>query len=684
MMTVLNELDHKLLEHFRGYVVKKDLVRMVKVGANVPVFVLEYLIANSCSTDDEEKIKEGMENVKKILSEHYVNPEESALIHSKIREKGRYKVIDKISVELDSKKDIYWAKLQNSNITNGNIRDGLVKEHEKMLMGGIWAIIDVEYDPDIRIGQNIYPFVITNIRPIQLSSFDNSKILNKRKEFTKSEWMDVLLRSCGYEPSAEGVTDRIKMLLLSRLLPMVESNFNFIELGPRSTGKSFVFKELTPYAVLISGGQGTVAKLFVHGSSGKVGAVGQWDAICFDEATDKIFKDRDAVPLMKDYMESGSFSRAGSGGEITGVASIIFNGNINQPVETVLQTSHLFSPLSNEVNNDTAFLDRIHFYLPGWEMIKFAPKHFTNNFGFSTDYFSEALKSFRRVTYTDAIENFFSLGSHLKQRDTKPVKKTVSGFIKLMHPDGAYTKEDVREYLEIALEMRRRVKEQLKRIGGMEFWDTNFSYIDKDTQEEHFVGLPEEKGSHLIENTPLPPGVCYTSTSDGENVALVRIEAITVSGSGKLNITGVNNTTVKENIKNTYQYIKANEKTILSEQHSLKNYDITIQVSNLLGASISSGIGSAVYIAIVSALYKKNLKAGLAVLGNISVGGAIERAINFADKITLLSENGAKSVVVPMDNLNELANIPATILGNTDIPFYQNNQMLMQKAILLD
>lgn len=683
-MVVLNELDHKLLEHFRGYVVKKDLVRMVKVGANVPVFVLEYLIANSCSTDDEEKIKEGMDNVKRILSEHYVNPEESALIHSKIREKGRYKIIDKISVELDSKKDIYWAKLQNSNINNGNIRDGLVKEHDKMLMGGIWAIIDVEYDPDIKIGQHIYPFVITNIKPIQLSSFDNSKIINKRKEFTKSEWLDILLRSCGYEPSAEGMNDRIKMLLLARLLPMVESNFNFIELGPRSTGKSFVYKELTPYAVLISGGQGTIAKLFVHGSTGKVGAVGQWDAICFDEATDKIFKDRDAVPLMKDYMESGSFSRAGAGGEITGVASIILNGNINQPVETVLQTSHLFSPLSDEVNNDTAFLDRIHFYLPGWEMIKFAPQHFTSNFGFSTDYFSEALKSFRRVTYTDALENYFSLGSHLKQRDTKPVKKTVSGLIKLLHPDGEYTKEDVREYLEIALEMRRRVKEQLKRIGGMEFWDTNFSYIDKETQEEHFVGLPEEKGSHLIENTPLPPGVCYTSTSDGDNVALVRIEAVTTSGSGKLNITGVSNTAVKENIKNTYQYIKANEKTILSEQHSLKNYDITIQVSNMLGASISTGIGSAVYIAIVSALYKKNLKSGLAVLGNISVGGAIERSINFADKITMLSENGAKTVVVPMDNLAELTNVPATVLGNTDVPFYQNNQMLMQKAILLE
>ncbi|MEM7981707.1 protease Lon-related BREX system protein BrxL [Morganella morganii] len=683
-MAILNDLDHKLLEHFRGYVVKKDLVRMVKVGANVPVFVLEYLIANSCSTDDEEKIKEGMENVKKILSEHYVNPEESSLIHSKIREKGRFKIIDKISVKLDSKKDIYWAQLQNSNINNGNIRDGLVKEHEKMLMGGIWAIIDVEYDPDIRIGQNIYPFIVTNIKPIQLSTFDNSKIIQKRSEFSRDEWLNILLRSCGYEPDAEGMTTRVKMLLLSRLLPMVESNFNFVELGPRSTGKSFVFKELTPYAVLISGGQGTVAKLFVHGSTGKVGAVGQWDAICFDEATDKIFKEKDAVPLMKDYMESGSFSRAGAGGEITGVASIILNGNINQPVETVLQTSHLFSPLSDEVNNDTAFLDRIHFYLPGWEMIKFAPKHFTSNFGFSTDYFSEALKSFRRVTYTDVLEKYFSLGSHLKQRDTKPVKKTVSGLIKLLHPNGEYTKDDVREYLEIALEMRRRVKEQLKRIGGMEFWDTNFSYIDKETQEEHFVGLPEDKGSHLIESNPLPPGVCYTSTSDSDNVALVRIEAVTTSGSGKLNISGVSNTGVKENIKNTYQYIKANEKTILSEQHSLKNYDITIQVTNMLGASISTGIGSAVYIAIVSALYKKNLKAGLAVLGNISVGGAIERSINFADKITMLSENGAKTVVVPMDNLVELTNVPPTVLGNTDVPFYQNNQMLMQKAILLE
>lgn len=683
-MITLDALDNKLLDAFRGFVVKKDLVRLVKVGANVPVFVLEYLIANSCSTDDEDKIKEGMANVKKILSEHYVNPEESDLIQSRIREKGTYKIIDKISVKLDTSKDVYWAHLQNSNIKNGVISDAMVSTHDKMLMGGIWAIIDIEYDAFSKDGNKGTPFVIQDIKPIQLSTFDNTKLLEKRHQFDKKEWLNVLLRSCGYEPESEGMSDRVKMLLLSRLIPMVESNFNFIELGPRSTGKSFVFKELTPYAVLVSGGQGTVAKLFVHGSTGKVGAVGQWDAICFDESTDKIFKEKDAIPLMKDYMESGSFSRAGAGGEITGVASIILNGNINQPVETVLQTSHLFSALSDEVNNDTAFLDRIHFYLPGWEMIKFSPKNFTSNFGFSTDYFSECLKSFRKVTYTDVIEEYFTLGSHLKQRDTKPVKKTVSGFIKLMHPDGNYTKEDVREYLEIAIEMRRRVKEQLKRIGGMEFWDTNFSYIDKETQEEHYVGLPEENGSHLIENTPLQPGVCYTSTSDGENMALVRIEAVITSGSGKLNMSGVSNTQVKENIKNTFQYIKANEKSILNEQHSLKNFDVSIQVTNMLGASISTGIGSAVYISIISAIYKKNLKPGLAVLGNLSVGGAVERAINFADKITMLSENGAKTVIVPMDNLTELANVPASVLGNTDVPFYSNNQMLMQKGILLD
>ncbi len=677
----IDNLDKKALEHFRGYVVRKDLAALIKGGANVPIFVLEYLLANTCSTEDEVKINEGLENVKKILRDHYVNPEESTLIQAKLREKGRYKIIDKVSVELDSQKDRYWANISNSNIKKANISDILVKQHEKMLLGGIWAIIDMEYDPMITIGSTIYPFVVRDIKPIQLSSFDGTRIIEKRKEFTKEEWKTLLLRSAGYEPGSEGLDDRKQTLLLMRLIPLVEANFNMVELGPRSSGKSYIYKEITPYALLISGGQGTVAQLFVHNTTGRVGAVGEWDAVCFDESTDRLFKDKDAIPLMKDYMESGSFSRAGKGGEITGHASIIYNGNINQPVETVLQTSHLFSPLSPEVNHDTAFLDRINLFLPGWEITKFAPSNFTKHFGFSTDFFSETLKTQRKTTYTDVVDKYFSFGHHLKQRDAKSVRKIISGFVKLLHPDGNYDKEDICEYLVIALEMRRRVKEQLKRIGGMEFWDTNFSYIEKETQEELFVGLPEERSNNLIEKIPLPPGACYTATSNGDNSSLVKIEVVSIKGSGKLAITGTTNHEVKENVKNTYNYIRANEKSILNEQHSLKGYDLNVQITNLLGVNVSGGIGAAVYVSIISSLYSKNLKAGLAVLGNLSIGGAIERSLNFADKITLLSENGAKTVLVPINNINELISLPASILEKTDVPFYGNSQMLLQKAV---
>lgn len=678
---IIDSLDKKALENFRGYVVRKDLAPLIKGGANVPTFVLEYLLANSCSTEDEEKINIGMESVKNILRDHYVIPEESTLIQSKLRERGRYTIIDKISVDLDPQRDRYWASISNSNIKKANISDELVKKHEKMLLGGIWAIIDMEYDPMISIGSTMFPFVVKDIKPIQLSSFDASKLAEKRKEFTKEEWKTLLLRSAGYEPGSEGLDARKQTLLLLRLIPLVESNFNMVELGPRSSGKSYIYKEMTPYAILISGGQGTVAKLFVNNSTGRVGSVGEWDAICFDESTDKLFKDRDAVPLMKDYMESGSFSRGGKGGEIAGQASIIYNGNINQPVETVLQTSHLFSPLSEEVNHDTAFLDRINLFLPGWEISKFSPDNFTNHFGFATDFFSESLKAQRKTTYYEVIDKYFSFGHHLKQRDSKSVRRIVSGLVKLLHPDGNFDKDDIREYMIVALEMRRRVKEQLKRIGGMEFWDTNFSYIDKESQEEFFVNLPEERGNDLIERNPLPPGVCYTATSDGDINALVKIEAVALRGNGKLNITGTNNHEVRENIKNTYNYLRANERSILNEQHSLKGYDINIQISNLLGAYISEGIGAAVYVAIISAIYIKNLKPGLAVLGNISIGGAIEKSLHFADKVTLLADNGAKTVLVPIGNINELTTLPANIFEKADVPFYGNSQMLLQKAV---
>ena len=675
------ELDKKLLDLFKGYVVRKDVVRNVKGGANVPVFVLEYLLANACSTDDEEKIRQGVENVKKVLHDHYVNPEEANLVQAKIREQGTYKVIDKISVRLDPSKDKYWAELSNLTIKDANISEELLSQHEKMMMGGIWAIIDVDYDSTQMIGNKIYPFVITKVRPIQLSNFDDSRIREARRQFTNEEWVNVLLRSGGYEPESESMTPRMRMLLLSRFIPLVEANFNLAELGPRSSGKSYVFKELSPYSMLVSGGQGTAASLFVNNSSGQIGAVGKWDAICFDESTDELFKDKEVVPLMKDYMESGSFSRAGKSGEKSANASIILNGNINQPVETVLQTSHLFSPFSDKINSDTAFLDRIGFFLPGWEIMKFAPSNFTNHFGFSTDYFSEFLHAQRKYSYVDAIDKWFTLGNQLRQRDTKPVRKTVSGLIKLLHPDGNFTKEDVEQYLKWAIEMRRRVKEQLKRIGGMEFWDTNFSYIDKETQEETFVPVPEERGTNLIEDTPLSPGTCYTATSDGDKVSLIKIEVITMAGNGKLNISGTSSAVMKEDIRNTYNYIRANEKTILSQKHSLARMDVTVQVTALLGSTQQTGVGSTVFCGIVSAVFGRNLKPALGVIGNISIGGAVERAVNFSDRVSLLSENGAKTVLVPMDNLQEMATLPATILGKTDVPFYSNAQMLIQKMI---
>lgn len=683
MSLVLDTLDEKLIDNFRGYVVKKDLVRELKLGANVPVFVLEYLLANSCSTTDEEQIRKGIQNVKSILHDHYVNPEESNLIQSRIREQQGFTIIDKIEVALDANKDRYWARLLNSNIKNANISDSQVVKHEKLLLGGIWAIIDIQYDPEIKIGNKTYPFLIKDIKPIQLSTYDADRFKEGRKNFTRDEWIDVLIRSIGMEPTSEGFTHRLKMLLISRLIPLVESNFNIIELGPRMTGKSYVYKEITPYAILLSGGQPTVAQLFVNNTTRKIGLVGNWDTVAFDEVSGIKFKEKDGVQIMKDYMESGSFSRGG-GGEMAGSASMVFNGNINQPVETLLRTSHLFSPLSETIRNDTAFLDRIHFYLPGWEVIKLSPSNFTNNYGFSMDYFSETLKYMRRFTYSDVVDKYFVLGTHLKQRDSKSVKKAVSGLIKLIHPDGEYTKSDVREYLEIAMEMRRRVKEQLKRIGGMEFWDTNFSYIDKESQEEVYVSIPEERGSQLIENQPLQPGTCYTVSQDEEGMALLRIEVSITPGNGKLNISGTTKSVVRDNVRNVHQYIKANEKTILSQEHSLSNYDLSVQVSTLIGKGIGFGIGAAVFLAFLSGIYKKHIKPGVGVLGDITVSGSVQRADNFSDKLAMLSENGARMVLTPMENLAEMKDVPPSILNNTDVNFFSNSQMILQKAILTD
>lgn len=677
----IDNLDKKLLDRFNGLVVKKDLARELKIGANVPSFVLEYLLANYCSTTDEDKLKQGINNVKQILKQHYVDPDQAKKIQSDIKQAGKpYKIIDKVSVELDASQDKYWANLFNSNITKVNIPERFVTEHDKLLTGGIWAIIKMEYDTEIKHNNSMYPFVVRDVQPIQLSTFRDDKIKEARSEFSKKEWIDLLMRSIGLEPSANDMDKRKKLLLISRLIPLVERNFNMIELGPRGTGKSFVFRELSPYAQLISGGSATVAQLFINNNTKQIGMVGLWDTVAFDEVAGIKFKSKDGIQIMKDYMESGSFSRGGNG-EVKGKASMVFNGNINQSVESLLKTSHLFEPLPERMQ-DTAFLDRMHYYLPGWEIMKYSEEHFTNHFGFSVDFFAEFLKSRRDYSYTDVIRKHFDLGSHLQQRDSKAVKKTVSGLIKLFHPFGEFTKEDVREYLEFALEMRRRVKEQLKRLGGMEFWNTNFSYIDKENQEEKYIEVPEERGGALIESTPIKPGVSYTVSQADEGLTLVKIETSVSDGKGKIRISGTSKREIKQNIKNIHQYIKANENKLLPSNRSLQNYDITVQLTPLIGKELGDRIGAGVFLTILTSIFKKSSRTALGVLGDITVGGGIQRVDKFSDAVAMLSENGAKSILVPIENNQEMADLPPSLLSKSDLMFYPNAQKLLQKAIL--
>jgi ATP-dependent Lon protease len=675
-----DELDVKLLDNFNGLVVKKDLTQKLKHGVNVPSFVLEYLLANYCSTTEEEQLQKGLENVKTILSKHYVEPDQAGQVQAIMKNRTKHKIIDRISVNLDASKDKYWASLFNSNIKNANIDDHFIDKHDKLLSGGIWAIIDVEYDPEIRYGSKIYPFVITEIKPIQLSSFSDDRVKEAIDQFSKEEWLNILLRSMGLEPTTTEMTERLKYLLISRLIPLVENNFNLIELGPRSTGKSFVYRELSPYAQLVSGGSTTVPQLFVNNSTGKIGMVGLWDVVAFDEVAGVKFNAEDGIQLMKDYMESGSFSRGGSG-ELSGTASMVFNGNVNQSIESLLKTSHLFAPLPESLH-DTAFLDRLHYYLPGWEIMKYSSEHFTNHFGFSVDFFAELLKARRRYTYVSELENYFSLGSHIQQRDSKAIKKTVSGYIKLLHPFGGYTKEDVREYLELALEMRRRVKEQLKRIGGMEFWNTNFSYIDKDTQEEKFVVLPEEKSGNLIESTPINPGVGYTISEHKGQLTLLRIETIIMEGNGKLSVSGTSKTEIKQNIKNAYQFIKANEKRFLPSNKTLNTYDVSIQLTPLIGGEIGTEIGASVFMTILTSVFKKPSKSGLGVIGDITIGGGIKQVSKFSDSLAMLSDNGAKNILVPVGNSKDMADINSELLSKTNILFYSDAQKLLEKGIV--
>ena len=687
------ELRRKLRENFDGRIVRKDLTKKIKEGANVPVYVLEFLLGQYCSSDDEEIIEQGVQNVKHILADNFVRPDEAQKVLSQLRRNGSHTIIDMVTVHLDIKKDCFFAEFSNLGLSNVPITDDYPEKFDRLLCGGIWCIVQLEYEsegdssfgiedfdsePRQKKQKNISPISIRKLTPIQMPHIDIEEVRTGRKAFTQDEWMDVMLRSCGYEP--EQLNQREEWLLLARMLPLVENNFNLCELGPRSTGKSHIYKEISPNSILVSGGQTTVANLFYNMGRKTVGLVGLWDCVAFDEVAGIKFKDKDGIQIMKDYMASGSFARGKE--EKAASASMVFVGNINQSVDVLLKTSSLFDPFPPEMGTDTAFLDRLHCYIPGWEIPKFRPEHFTNDYGFITDYLAEFIRELRKEQYGDALDKYFRLGKNLNQRDTIAVRKIVGGYVKLLYPDGEFTKEQLEEILVFALEMRRRVKEQLKKLGGMEFYDVNFSYIDLDTFEEKFVSVPEQGGGKLIPDGMCNPGQVYTvSRGKSGMIGVFRLESQMLPGSGKFERTGLgSDRDCRESTNTAFNFLKANGNRI-SGGISTASKDYIINYQDLQGIGMTGKLALPTLIALCSIALGRPTVSTLAVLGEISISGTILKVDELANSLQVCLDSGAKKVLLPISSAVDLGTVPPELVGSFNLIFYSSAEDAVFKAL---
>jgi ATP-dependent Lon protease len=686
-------IKEKLRQNFDGKIVRKDLTKKIKEGANVPVYVLEFLLGQYCSSDDEAIIEKGVQNVKHILADNFVRPDEAQKILSQLRKKGSHTIIDMVTVHLDIKKDCFFAEFSNLGLSNVPITDDYPEKFDRLLCGGIWCIVQLEYEsegdssfgmedfdsePRQKKQKDVSPISIRKLTPIQMPHIDIEEVRTGRKAFTQDEWMDVMLRSCGYEP--EQLNQREKWLLLARMLPLVENNFNLCELGPRSTGKSHIYKEISPNSILVSGGQTTVANLFYNMGRKTVGLVGLWDCVAFDEVAGIKFKDKDGIQIMKDYMASGSFARGKE--EKAASASMVFVGNINQSVDVLLKTSSLFDPFPPEMGTDTAFLDRLHCYIPGWEIPKFRPEHFTNDYGFITDYLAEFIRELRKEQYGDALDKYFRLGKNLNQRDTIAVRKIVGGYVKLLYPDGEFTKEQLEEILVFALEMRRRVKEQLKKLGGMEFYDVNFSYIDLDTFEEKFVSVPEQGGGKLIPDGMCNPGQIYTvSRGKSGMIGVFRLESQMLLGSGKFERTGLgSDRDCKESTNTAFNFLKANGKRI-SGGISTASKDYIINYQDLQGIGMTGKLALPTLIALCSIALGRPTVSTLAVLGEISISGTILKVDELANSLQVCLDSGAKKVLLPITSAADLGTVPPELVGSFNLIFYSSAEDAVFKAL---
>ena len=683
------QIQRKLRQNFDGKIVRKDLTKKIKEGANVPVYVLEFLLGQYCSSDDEEIIQSGVETVKRILSENYVRPDESEKVLSKLRQTGSMTIIDRVTVHLNLKYDEYEAEFSNLGLGGVPISDEYPTKYDRLLCGGIWCIIQLEYNNNDYASEIILegnkknkknaPLIsIHKLTPIQMPHVDLDDLKEGRKAFTKEEWLDIMLRSTGMEP--DEFTFREKWLLITRMLPLVENNFNFCELGPRSTGKSHIYKEISPNSILVSGGQTTVANLFYNMGRKTVGLVGLWDCVAFDEVAGINFKDKDGVQIMKDYMASGSFARGKE--EIAANASMVFVGNINQSVDVLLKTSSLFDPFPIEMGTDTAFLDRMHCYNPGWEIPKFRPDHFTNDYGFITDYLAEFIRELRKASYGDALDRYFRLGKNLNQRDTIAVRRMVDGYLKLLYPNGEFTKDDIEEILRVALEMRRRVKEQLKKLGGMEFYDVNFSYIDNVTFEEKFVSVPEQGGGKLIPEGICNPGQIY-SVARGKSgmIGVFRLESQMLPGNGKFERTGIGSDRDAKDATNTaFNFLKANSNRI-SGSISVTSKDYIIGYQDLQGIGMTDKLALPTLIALCSIALGKPTVGTLAVLGEISISGSMIKVDELANTLQVCLDSGAKKVLLPITSAADLGTVPPELMGSFQIIFYNSAEDAVFKAL---
>ena len=658
--------------------------------------MLEFLLGQYCSSDDEAIIEKGVQNVKRILADNFVRPDEAQKILSQLRKKGSHTVIDMITVNLDIKKNCFFASFSNLGLDKVPIADEYPEKYDRLLCGGIWCIVQLDYEVEgdnnfglVDLGgeplqssqkkqKDLTPISIRKLTPIQMPHIDIDELKRGRKAFTKDEWLDILLRSIGMEP--DEFTEREKWLLLTRMIPLVENNFNLCELGPRSTGKSHLYKEISPNSILISGGQTTVANLFYNMGRKSVGLVGLWDCVAFDEVAGIKFKDKDGIQIMKDYMASGSFARGKE--EKAASASMVFVGNINQSVDVLLKTPSLFDPFPPEMGTDTAFLDRLHCYIPGWEIPKFRPEHFTNDYGFITDYLAEFIRELRKEQYGDALDKYFRLGKNLNQRDTIAVRKIVGGYVKLLYPDGEFTKEQLEEILVFALEMRRRVKEQLKKLGGMEFYDVNFSYIDLDTFEEKFVSVPEQGGGKLIPDGMCNPGQIYTvSRGKSGMIGVFRLESQMVPGSGKFERTGLgSDRDCKESTNTAFNFLKANGKRI-SGGISTASKDYIINYQDLQGIGMTGKLALPTLIALCSIALGRPAVSTLAVLGEISISGTILKVDELANSLQVCLDSGAKKVLLPITSAADLGTVPPELVGSFNLIFYSSAEDAVFKAL---